>query len=391
MKGDASVGKTTDFEKERKKYALRKTLRRLFVVALVTAVAVVTYALRFDIASQGFGVLLSDTIAMLFDQTGYPINIASEPLQLTSVGHRAVLVTENAMSVYNQAGKQVIDERMVGKNTLAVSAGRYLLTYARGGYDLEIRSGETVIFSHKFDYPIYTATIAPTGACAVSTAALGDQSQVIVYDSNYTQQFLWVSAERIIYNLALDKNARYIAVGGVGLNGGTLESVVTAFEISTGQERCSHVLSNELLLALSLTEAAEATAVSDRAVHRLSNVSGKENSYSLSDEHIASFAIAPNGAVALAIGDFEAAHSVRLVLLNENAVPTAEGSLDRNIKSLHFYNDGLIAFLGERAVRFNAQLQKEEITETPDGICAQVIGKRLYFATMQQISNATIR
>lgn len=385
------MGRTTDFEKERKKYALRKTARRLAAVALVTVTVIVVYALRFDIASQGFGVLLSDTVTMLFDQTGYPVDIDSEPLQLTSVGRRAVIVSENAFSVYNQAGKQVINKRTAGQNILAVSAGRYLLTYARGGYDLEVRSGETVIFSHRFDYPIYAAAIAPTGACAVSTAALGDQSQVIVYDANYTQQFLWVSAERIIYNLALDKNARYIAVGGVGLNGGALESVVTAFEISTGQERCAHVLSNELLLALSLSEGAQATAVTDRAVHRLSEISGKENNYLLPEEHVAAFAIAPDGTVALAVGDYEAAHRVRLILLDQNAAPTAQGSLDRDIKSLHFYNDGLLAFLGDRAVRFNAQLQKEEITETPDALFVQVIGKRLYYTTMQQINHAAIR
>lgn len=385
------MGKATDFEKERRKYGIRKTVRRLFAVALVTTVAVFLYALRFDIASQGFGVLLSDTLAVLFDQTGYPVDIASEPLQLTSVGRRAVLVTQNSLAVYNQAGKQVINAHTAGKNMIAVSAGRYLLTYARGGYDLEVRSGETVVFTHRFDYPIYTAAIASTGACAVSTAALGDQSQVIVYDSNYTQQFLWVSAERIIYNLALDRNAQYIAVGGVGLNNGVLESAVTTFEISTGQERCTHVLSNELLLGMALPEGAEATAVTDRAVHRLSEISGKEKSYSLSDEHIAAFDIAPDGAVALAVGDYESAHAVRLVLLDQDAVPTAQESFEYHVKSLHFYEDGLLAFLGDRAVRFNTQLQKEEITETPDALCAQVIGKRLYYATMQQINHAAIR
>ncbi|MFV0497364.1 MAG: DUF5711 family protein [Candidatus Fimivivens sp.] len=385
------MGKIADFEKKRKKYALKKTARRLLVVALVTTVVVVIYALRVEIASHGFGVILSDTVAMLFDQTGYPIDINSEPQQLISVGRRVVLVTENALSVYNKAGNRVINERTTGKNTLSISAGRYLLTYSRGGYDLEVRSGETVVFSHKFDYPIYAAAISPTGACAVSTAALGDQSQVIVYDANYTQQFLWVSAERIIYNLALNNDARYIAVGGVGLNGGEIESVVTAFEISTGQQHCTHVLSNELLLALSLPDQARITAVTDRAVHSLSDVSGKKNSYSLSGEHLAGFAISSDGAVALAVGEYESAHAVELVLLNNNAEPTAQGSLDRKIKSLHFYKDGVIAFLGNRAVRFNAQLQKEEITQTQDAICAQVIGKRLYYATMQQINHAAIR
>ncbi|MPN01489.1 hypothetical protein SDC9_148698 [bioreactor metagenome] len=82
---------------------------------------------------------------------------------------------------------------------------------------------------------------------------------------------------------------------------------------------------------------------------------------------------------------------MRLVLLDQDAVPTAQESFEYHVKSLHFYEDGLLAFLGDRAVRFNTQLQKEEITETPDALCAQVIGKRLYYATMQQINHAAIR
>lgn len=45
---------------------------------------------------------------------------------------------------------------MEGKNAIAVSAGRYLLTYLRGGYELWLRSGETVLFYQRFDRPIYT-------------------------------------------------------------------------------------------------------------------------------------------------------------------------------------------------------------------------------------------
>ena len=86
--------------------------------------------------------------------------------------------------------------------------------------------------------------------------------------------------------------------------------MVTVFEISTGQERCAHLLRNELLLALSLPEGAQATAVTDRAVHRLSEVSGKEKTYPLPEEHLAAFAISPDGAVALAVGDYASAHSL---------------------------------------------------------------------------------
>ena len=53
-----AIARTTDFEKERKKYTRRKTIKRLLAVILLTAAGVILYAMRFEIASQGFGVLL---------------------------------------------------------------------------------------------------------------------------------------------------------------------------------------------------------------------------------------------------------------------------------------------------------------------------------------------
>ena len=141
--------------------------------------------MRFEIASQGIGVLLSDFAATIVDNTGYPIPIESQPLQLTAVGKRSALITESTLTVCNTAGNRVIEERMEGKNAIAVSAGRYLLTYLRGGYELWLRSGETVLFYQRFDRPIYTAALAPNGAVAVSTTAVGDQAQVTVYDSSF--------------------------------------------------------------------------------------------------------------------------------------------------------------------------------------------------------------
>ena len=78
--------------------------------------------MRFEIASQGIGVLLSDFTATIVDNTGYPIPIESQPLQLTAVGKRSALITESTLTVCNTAGNRVIEERMEGKNAIAVSA-----------------------------------------------------------------------------------------------------------------------------------------------------------------------------------------------------------------------------------------------------------------------------
>ena len=385
------MGKTTDFEKERKKYTLRKTIRRVFAVVFIAIFGIAVYALRFDIAAHGFGVLLSDTMALLVDHTGYPVEIDSQPVSLTSVGRRAVLVTGNALSVYNAAGNRVIHNRIAGTNTHAQSAGRYLLTYVRGGYDLQVRSGETVVFAHRFDFPIHTATVAPNGAIAVSTSAVGDQSLVTVFDANYTQQFMWVSSERIIYRLSLDATAEHLAVGGVGLVGGALDSLVTVFEVATGNEYGSQGLNDALLLSLDLLEDGEVTAVTDRGVHRISVKTKKERSYSFEEENLTAFVVAEDGSTTLALGDYDQGHVLTLVRLDTDAQPLARTKFNRNIKSLHIYEEDILAFLGDRAVRFSPTLERMGITETPEAIHAQVISNKLYYATMQQINRATIR
>lgn len=385
------MGKTTDFESARKKHNIFKTIKRLLAVIIITAAAILIYAFRLEIASQGIGVLLSDGIDMLIDQTGYPVAIDSEPRQLTSVGSRAVLITDNTMSVYNKAGKRVIEEHIAGENTIAVSAGRYLLTYEQGGYSLDIRSGETVIFSHRFDYPIYCADIAENGAFAAAIAAQGAQAQVVAYDSNYSQQFWWVSGERAIYSLALDEKAQYIAVGGVQMNEGELDSVIEVFELDNGSQRALATLNNELLLELKLSESGEITAVSDNGIYLFSPRGKEKSRFSFDGEGIAAFDIAKDGSVAAAIGDYEANHGLRIVRLDPSGAVLGQAEFDREVQSVHICGESVLAFVGERAVRFDAEMKKAASTETPEAIFVIPVKNQLYYATMHQINRTPIK
>lgn len=94
-----------------------------------------------------------------------------------------------------------------------------------------------MLFYQRFDRPIYTAALAPNGAVAVSTTAVGDQAQVTVYDSSFEECFVWMSSGRIIHSLALNDEATGLAVGGVEFSGGVLSSFFSVFEISEGRRR----------------------------------------------------------------------------------------------------------------------------------------------------------
>lgn len=375
----------------------RRFIKRLLLFVVAVATGVFIYAFRFDIASQGVGVLLSDTAAMLLDNTGYPVAIESEPMQLLPVGRRAALVTQNSLFVYNGAGNRVVDKRTTGKNTIAVTGGRYLLNYSEGGYDLELRSGDTVLFSKRFTQPIYCAEAAANGAVALSLGAVGDRAQVVVYDAAYAEQFVWLSSEQIVYTLSLNKNADTLAVGGVKLTNGALQSDITVFDITSGESLCTVKLQDEMLLKTRFvtepnTGKSRIAAVTDRAAHYIDYESGSLQSFSYDSAALAAFDISQLGETALALGDFGAAHSLRLVRLGFDAEIAADCQSGRDIQSLHFFGAGeLMASIGDRAVCFSRELEELNVIETPEAIKTCVVGKKIYYATAHELCTAQIK
>ncbi len=384
------MGKTTDFEKEKKKHDRRKKIKQLFAVLIISALAIVVYAFRVEIAVQGLGVIFSDAVSYVIDNNGFPVVIDTDPKQLTAVGRRAVVVTDSSMAAYNPAGNKVLEKRTAGKDIIAVTAGKYLLSYEQGGYDLEIRTGDTVLYNHRFTETIYCADIAENGSFAVATGAIGAQAQVTAFDSNYNQQFMWLSTEKVIYSLSLDERAQFIAVGGVGLDEGEITSAISVFELQTGTGRGNIELKDELLLEVRLFEDNSVIAVTDKSVRSISSNGKLKGEYSFEGDAIAAFDIAENG-VALALGDYDLLREQKIVRLNRLADPLADCRSANKAESIFVYGDDTLVFIGARVIRFDSNLGRVASTETPEAIAVCPTDKNLYYVTTDHINRVVIK
>lgn len=265
------------------------------------------------------------------------------------------------------------------------------MTYKLGGCDIKIRSGDTVIFSHTFEYPIFTADIAENGAFAVATGAQGAQAQVVVYDSNYSRQFWWVSAERMIYSLSLNLESGSVAVGGIQLDEGTLDSVVEVFGLSDGSQKFLVTLNDEMLLGLRLLDDGSINTVTTEGIYAFSHAGKLRNEYCYEGEGIAAFDILPTGGIAAAIGDYSSNHELRVVKFDKNGAVTGETTIDRDVIGIFLYEENVLAFVGERVIRFDADMKKAASTETPEALTAVPIKNQLYYATMHQINRTSIK
>ncbi|MEG2174958.1 MAG: DUF5711 family protein [Oscillospiraceae bacterium] len=381
----------TDLDKERKKHVLRHTVKRLLVLALLSAVVFVAYAFRFDLASQGIGVLLTDTLQSAFDNHGYPVVLATPPLQLVHVGRRVAALSPTGVSVYNPAGHEVDFARLTSTMPVAVTAGRWLMVYDQGGYGISIRSGSQQLFEDTCAGVIYAATLCERGLSAVSTAAVGCQSQVTVLDAEYQKLFEWASSEGLVSVLSLNDHGELCAMGGVQSDKGVISSSVRLFSLSGGVERWNTIFTDEVLLAMRVQNDGSVVAVTDRAVVALSPDGVVRNRTDYGDEQLDAFCIAPDGTTAIAVGSYAVSHHLTLRRLDPEARQVASVMLTEPVQSLFFHHDDVIAFQGNRATRYSAALELRNTIETPDAACAAVVGDDLYHATARELRRSPIR
>lgn len=385
------MGERSDFSAEQRKAKRRRRFRQTIIGLLVAAAATTLYAWRLDIASHGVGDALTDLFSYVFDRTGYPVPLESEPTLLLSVGSRPTVLTAHSLRSYNRAGKLVLSDRLIEENTLAVAAGKYLLTYARGGYELEVRTGDIVLFHETTERPIYAATISESGAVAVATGATGDRSQVTVYDTKFQEQFVWASANRMIHALSLDASGKQLAVGGISFPNGVLESVTHVFSLVTGAELAQLPLTDEMLVSVSMQSDGAVLMVTDRGAHAMTAKGEKFYTYSFSDAPLSAMCWGKNGELWLALGDFTANHRLHLVRLDDRVKLLAETDYDKEILALHPAGSGVVGFLGERVIPFDARFSPGKTVETPAALAMTVVDQTLYYATAEALCRTDLR
>ena len=384
------MSRPADFEKSRKKKVRRRALGRFLLVALVTGLAFITYTYRYEITSQGIGVLLSDRIAMMTQSSRFPAALPDEPVELLTVGSRPAVVTKSSVGVYSPVGKEKFSEHVTGESTLAQSAGNYLLTYARGGHSLSVRSGETQLFSLRTDTAILAACIARNGSVAVVTAQEGSSFCAVVYANGYEKVFEYVAGDLSVTAAALSENGSLFAVGGVFSEDGTLASRVRSFSVKSGEELLGKEMEDEMLLSLQWRKDGALTAVSDRGAWTLLSQEGERKA--AFDGQLAAFAVWPDGSVAAATGDYLTAHEVKISVYSAQMEQTASAVFSQEVRSLQPYGTAeLLVFTGERVLRCTTALERQSVMETPGALQIAASGNSLYYTTVSQLCRMTLR
>lgn len=351
------------------------------LLALAAALVFIAYTYRYEIASQGLGVLVADQFALLTKTSAYPVLLPDEPTELIAVGRRPAVVAGGTLYMYNPVGEKKAEDRIGGQSTLAAAAGNYLILYTRGGYDVHVLSGDTELYRLHLDNAVQAACISRSGYAAVATAE-GSASAVTVYDRSGREEFRWSSPGCVVISLALDQKGARVAVGGVSTEDGTLCSEIHAFSLSASRETISETLTDELLLEVRWRSDGDLAAVTDRAGYALN---GKKTLRAEFDAQPTAYAIFEDGAIAAAAGDYLSAHEVRLLRYSPAMKETETFLFDQNVLRLLPFGSDLLIFTGERVLRVTETFDRSALYETTGALQIVPAGKTLYYTTVSRL------
>ena len=380
------MGDVTNLDKQRRKHQRRRTAGRLAVLLVVFAVCFVAYQFRVQLTSDLVGVVLSDFIEKALDPKQFPIELDSVPKQLEIVGDRAAVITQNGLSVYNEAGGRPIMERLVAQSPIISTAGRWLMVYEQGGYDISVMLGATKLYEGSFNSVIYTADICEKGAVAVSCAASGRKSSISVMDKSYETIFEWISPEELVSTVSLSSDGSMLATGGVTVTGGELISEIKLFDLKLGEQTGSLTLRDEMVLKVKLLDNGQLVAVTDRSAVSAKADGTLSGRYEFDMRRLDAFEISDNGVCTIAVGDYLEDHSVTIVRLDSQMRQTDAVDVQHRVEQIMTCSDRVVALTGDQAAVYSEKLEFIRAVETTGALCAALGDDgKLYWASSTEI------
>lgn len=373
--------KKSEFEVAKKKKEREKRLKKLPIIIICLCAFVGIYAMRYEIAEIGIGVIIKDSFAKMFDNNGYPCETEGTATMLEGMGRRAVLLSESGFEVFNEAGNKVLGKKKFLSEPLTKVRGKKLLLFSQGGKEMALYSGDVCLYEGKTENPIYNAELGKNGFIAYSTSEFGYQSSVRVLDKSFKEVFLWVSAESIITDLSIDANADNLICFGVGFLDGELCSYGYGFELNTGEEKTKLAFPGELVIDSMYLSDGKVMVLTDKTVKVIDRSGKVASDFSFKHQKLNAYCFKENGELALSLGDFSSKRGTDFIVLDPTLKNIKNTFLFENVGFIDHHKDEYVAFSDDKFIVLDSALGFNKKGHCPDAVCVKVIGDYVYYTT----------
>ncbi|MBR5520896.1 MAG: hypothetical protein IKU54_02765 [Oscillospiraceae bacterium] len=220
----------------RKKNKKRKNLRTLMIIAITAVLVYITGIYGASLAYLGD--FVASGLTYLQVGSGFPVeDDYSTLLQGGDMGSGLALLTSDNFLVYSPTGKNVFSYSHSMSQPVMDSSDNRAVIYQSGGTSLKIANHQNILFHKEMPNSIIHADISDSNRVAVTTRSDSYNGEVVVYNYNMDQRFVWYCARGFpVYSLLSD-SGRTMAVCAVQTVNGLLQSDVYVIDAVKGVEK----------------------------------------------------------------------------------------------------------------------------------------------------------
>ncbi len=186
------------------------------------------------------------------------------------------VINANGISIYDTQGQRIFRESLKLSNPIAAQNGKHLIVGDRGTKEVNIYSSYSLLYTHRYNYPVLAINACETGRYGVVTSKLGYRSGVEIYDPEFRIIFEYFFADRYTVRLDLSDDGKNAVVAALSNNAdGEMCAHLLTFDIDgSSKPVTSQTFTNEVPLFASYFENGSYVFLTSKAV-RFFDKSGK--------------------------------------------------------------------------------------------------------------------
>ncbi len=302
------------------------------------------------------------------NQTGSIGNVISfdsgEKPEFMVLNGDIAIVNVNGTSIYDTTGQRLIRQSATFDSPLAASNDKHLFVADRGAKTLDVFSAYSLLYTHKFDYPVLSLTSTPTGRYGVVTSALGYKSGVKIFDPEFRVIFEYNFADRYTTRLAIsDDGKNAIAATFTSDANGDYKSIFCIFKPDESAVPVkNHEFTGELPLYTSYFDDGSYALLTNRTLRFFDKDGQEKSSVSFSGRTVKKFfSFGSNYALTFADSGLSNATTVSVYdssgnnIINRTAANDVTG-IDIIDENMYYYSAGTlfsVSLKGEQEDRSN--------------------------------------
>lgn len=139
------------------------------------------------------------------------------------------VVKRDSVNLYGMSGSATMEHSISYSDPALITSGKYMLTYDIGGYTFDLFNNFSRLAGETYDYPISTAAVSSEGMYAVVTKSLEYQSEVNLYDHNFTL-LTRILKDKYVMGVGISDDASEILVMSIYSENGAYNTEIMTLE-----------------------------------------------------------------------------------------------------------------------------------------------------------------